>query len=304
MFKILGSDGKEYGPIDSNTVREWIRERRANGQTRVQPAGSAEWIELSTLPEFATSLASASAPPPLPPRVETASPAAGNSANAAKTSGMAIASLVLGLVGFCGVTAIMGMILGLVSIIKIGKSNGQLKGKGLAIAGMIVSSVMFIVFLGAAAGVLLPALSKAKYQRQYQRQYDRPQYSDCGGNVKKIALAIRLYADEHEGKCPPAAQWCDDVLPNLEGKHIFQCPQRRGGEGAYGFNAKLAGRTLSAIPPDTVMIFETDKGWNTTGGADAVITQPPHGRKFTFGLADGSIREVTKEELSELRWEP
>lgn len=299
MFKILGSDGKEYGPIDATVVREWIRERRANGKTRIQPEGAADWVELAALADFAPDLAAASAPPPLPPRLGAA-PSTPPPVNGPKTSGMAIASLVLGLVGFCGVTAIMGMILGLVATIRIGKSNGQLKGKGLAISGMILSSLMFLVFLGAAAGVLLPALSKARYQRQY----DRPQYSDCGGNVKKIALAIRLYADEHEGKCPPATQWCDDVLPNLEGRQIFKCAQRRGGEGAYGFNAKLAGRTLSAIPPDTVMIFETDKGWNTTGGEGEVVTSPPHGRNFVFGFADGSVRELTREELAELRWEP
>ena len=304
MFKILGSDGKEYGPIDATIVREWIRERRANGKTRIQVEGQTEWVELASLVDFAPDLAAASAPPPLPPRLGAAPAAASSSASATgpKTSGMAIASLVLGLVGFCGVTAIMGMILGLVSLIKIGKSNGQLKGKGLAISGMILSSLMFIVFLGAAAGVLLPALSKAKYQRQFER--DRPQYSDCGVNVRKLALAIRLYADEHEGKCPPAARWCDDLLANVEGKHIFDCPQRRGSPGAYGFNAKLAGRTISASPPDTVMIFETDKGWNTTGGAGEVIAQPSHGRNFVFGFADGSVREVTAEELAELRWEP
>jgi len=299
MFKILGSDGKEYGPIDATVVREWIRERRANGKTRIQVEGHADWVELGSLAEFAPDLSAATTPPPLPPRLG-ATPAGATSATGPKTSGMAIASLVLGLVGFCGVTAIIGMILGLVSLIKIGKSNGQLKGKGLAISGMIVSSVMFFVFLAAAAGVLLPALSKARYQRQY----DRPQYSDCGVNVKKIALAIRLYADEHEGKCPPAAQWCDDVLPNLDGRQIFKCPQRRGAESAYGFNAKLAGRTLSAIPPDTVIIFETDKGWNATGGESEVVTSPPHGRNFVFGFADGSVREITKEELAELRWEP
>lgn len=302
MFKILGSDGKEYGPINATVVREWIRERRANGRTRIQVDGHADWVELASLADFAPDLAAASTPPPLPARLGAApaTTASAPSATGSKTSGLAIASLVLGLVGFCGVTAIIGMILGLVSLIKIGKSNGQIKGRGLAISGIIVSSVMFLVFLAAAAGMLLPALNNARSQRQY----DRPQYSDCGVNVKKIALAIRLYADEHEGKCPPAAQWCDDVLPNLDGRQIFKCPQRRGAESAYGFNAKLAGRTLSAIPPDTVMIFETGQGWNTTGGEGEVVTSPPHGRHFIFGFADGSVRELTREEFTELRWEP
>ena len=154
---------------------------------------------------------------------------------------------------------------------------------------------MFLVFIAVAAGLLLPALAKAKYQKQN---------SDCVSNVKQVSLAVRLYADENEGKCPQAVNWCDAITPNLEGKHVFQCPQRAGNEGAFAFNAKLAGKTLSAIPPDTVMIFESSSGWNFTGGADDVIQRPPHGRNFVFGFADGSVREINKEELKELRWEP
>ena len=294
MFKILGSDGKEYGPVTSEVVREWIKERRATGQTRVQPDGNAEWLALSALPEFAAALAASAAPPPLPPRLPSTPAASADTNSPPKTSGMAIASLVLGLTGFCG-TALIGIILGIVATIRISKSNGRLKGKGLAIAGICVSAVMFIVFLGIAAGLLLPALAKAKYQKQN---------SDCVSNVKQVSLAVRLYADENEGKCPQAVNWCDAITPNLAGKHVFQCPQRAGNEGAFAFNAKLAGKTLSAIPPDTVMIFESASGWNFTGGADDVIQRPPHGRNFVFGFADGSVREINKEELKELRWEP
>ena len=295
MFKILGSDGKEYGPVTAEVVREWIRERRATGQTRVQPDGNAEWITLSALPEFAADLAANAAPPPLPPRLPTAPPASADTNSPPKTSGMAIASLVLGLTGFCGITALIGMILGIVATTRISKSNGRLKGKGIAIAGICISAVMCIVSLALVAAVALPALAKVKSKRQN---------SDCVSNVKQVSLAIRLYADENEGKCPQAADWCDAITPNLAGKHVFQCPQRAGNEGAFAFNAKLAGKTLSAIPPDTVMIFESSSGWNFTGGADDVIQRPPHGRNFVFGFADGSVREINKEELKELRWEP
>ena len=52
MFKIIGVDGKEYGPVSSDLVRQWIREGRANAQTRIQPEGSTEWITLGQVPEF------------------------------------------------------------------------------------------------------------------------------------------------------------------------------------------------------------------------------------------------------------
>ena len=94
------------------------------------------------------------------------------------------------------------------------------------------------------------------------------------------------------------------VTPNLAGKHVLQCPQRTGDQGGFAFNTRLAGRTLSSIPPDTIMIFESSKGWNFTGGEGDLIQRPPHGRNFVFGFADGSVRQISKEELKELRWEP
>src|SRR5437667_12688788 len=53
MYKIIGADQKEYGPVSADQINAWILEGRANGQTQVQPEGSAEWRPLSTFPEFA-----------------------------------------------------------------------------------------------------------------------------------------------------------------------------------------------------------------------------------------------------------
>ncbi len=60
MYKILGGDGKEYGPISADNLRQWVNEGRANAQTQVQPEGGA-WIALGQLPEF---IAILSPPPP------------------------------------------------------------------------------------------------------------------------------------------------------------------------------------------------------------------------------------------------
>ena len=57
MYRIIGIDGKEYGPVSVAQIRDWIAARRANGDTRVLPEGSTEWRKLSDFPEFAESLA-------------------------------------------------------------------------------------------------------------------------------------------------------------------------------------------------------------------------------------------------------
>ena len=39
MYKIIGGDGKEYGPIDEASLRQWIQEGRLNAQSQEFRAG-------------------------------------------------------------------------------------------------------------------------------------------------------------------------------------------------------------------------------------------------------------------------
>ncbi len=68
MYKIIGDDGRPYGPVTAEQLREYIAQRRANAQTMTQLEGATEWKPLSAFPEFAEALA-AQAPPtsPSPP---------------------------------------------------------------------------------------------------------------------------------------------------------------------------------------------------------------------------------------------
>jgi len=53
MFKIIGADQKEYGPISVAQIRQWITDGRLNAQTQAQREGSGDWQPLSTFDEFA-----------------------------------------------------------------------------------------------------------------------------------------------------------------------------------------------------------------------------------------------------------
>ena len=83
MYKILGADQNEYGPVSADELRSWIAQGRANAQSLVQAAGGLEWRPLGAFPEFASALAGPSGTPP---------PAAAGSGS--KTNGMAIAGFV------------------------------------------------------------------------------------------------------------------------------------------------------------------------------------------------------------------
>lgn len=76
MYKIIGADGQQYGPVSAEEVRQWIAEGRLGAESLVQAEGAADWQPLSGVAEFAAALAvhARPAPPPsapasvLPPR--------------------------------------------------------------------------------------------------------------------------------------------------------------------------------------------------------------------------------------------
>jgi hypothetical protein len=72
MYKIIGGDGREYGPVSPEQLRQWITEGRANAQTLTQAEGGTGWIPLASFPELASALGGA-----IPPVAATPPVAAG-----------------------------------------------------------------------------------------------------------------------------------------------------------------------------------------------------------------------------------
>jgi TM2 domain-containing membrane protein YozV len=70
MYKIIGADGRQYGPVSAVQVREWITAGRANAQTMAQAEGATEWKPLGSFTEFADLLVASPTAPSLPPLVD------------------------------------------------------------------------------------------------------------------------------------------------------------------------------------------------------------------------------------------
>ena len=65
----------------------------------------------------------------------------------AKTNGLAVASLVLGLLWICYIGSILAVVFGHVGLSQIKKSGGTQTGQGLAIAGLILGYLGLAVLL-------------------------------------------------------------------------------------------------------------------------------------------------------------
>jgi hypothetical protein len=51
-YFMLGGDGKEYGPVSAEQLRQWAAEGRANAQTQVRLAEGGAYQALGTVPEL------------------------------------------------------------------------------------------------------------------------------------------------------------------------------------------------------------------------------------------------------------
>jgi len=150
MYKIIGADLKEYGPVSVEQLRQWIREGRVNGQTKVQVADSTEWKSMADCPEFADVWPKTPQSLPTPSVPITPMPAQ------PRNSQTAVWSLVTGIASLlCCCICILGpvaIVLGIVALSQL-KSHPELTGRGFAITGIVLGIVSLL--LGAALWAVL-----------------------------------------------------------------------------------------------------------------------------------------------------
>jgi hypothetical protein len=140
IYKIIGEDGKEYGPATNEQIRQWIAEGRVEHRTPVFVDGAKDWNFVGLLPEFAGCFAAAVTPPPIAPPPRGISSAG----RMAKTNSYAQAGMIFGILSLvcccCGFPfGILGLVFSLIGLSQI-NANPQLhEGRGMAIAGLILS---------------------------------------------------------------------------------------------------------------------------------------------------------------------
>jgi hypothetical protein len=149
MYRIIGADGHEYGPVSAEQLRQWIAEGRVNAETKAVAEGSSEWRPLGAFPE-----ASLWFTPGIPPRPAPTPSSPTNLLSARRTNGFAVTGLVLGILSlFClccyGLPFnVVGLVFSIVGLVQIQNNPQVYQGKGLAIAGLILCAVSLLLALG------------------------------------------------------------------------------------------------------------------------------------------------------------
>ena len=160
---------------------------------------------------------------------------------------------------------------------------------------------------GIAASMLLPALAKAKGKANAIKSVN---------NVGSLQKAILATAQDNNGKLPDSDKWCDAIFKEAFTVKIYASPQdpvavSQADSGqkvsSYAFNKALSGKNLNEVNPQTVMVFETDLGWNGSGGLKEALEflEFFNGHAIAVGTADGAVRQVSSpDQLRRMRWEP
>jgi prepilin-type processing-associated H-X9-DG protein len=211
----------------------------------------------------------------------------------AKTSGLAIASLVLAILSpfTCMITAIPAIILGIVALGKIPNSAGRLQGTGLAIAGIAVP-VVALPITALLMGIMMPALARTR-QIAFRMT--------CGTNLSALGKAMLVYAGDYDA-LPTPSDWCDLLVEHAGvAEESFRCRGASEGPCNYAMNENVQALGLAA-PPDMVLLFETYPGWNQSGGPEILSIDNHGGDGCNVLFVDSHVEFVKTEKLDELRW--
>ena len=157
MYRIIGVDGREYGPFSGDQIRQWIAQNRANASTPARAESATEWKPLGSLPEFSRLFAAtgqASAAPAV------FAPAA---ASGPRTNGLALAGFILGLVScpfglFCccigPMCNLIAIVLCIIGLSQINRRPDVYSGKAFALVGLALAMLgLVFYFIMMAVGI-------------------------------------------------------------------------------------------------------------------------------------------------------
>jgi prepilin-type processing-associated H-X9-DG protein len=237
-------------------------------------------------------------PPPAAPVAPSVVPPA--APTGPKTSGLAIAGLVCGIAGLCtfGLGGIVGLIVSIVALKRIRRSAGEVAGRGLAVAGLVVSIVTLLVGLLIVGGAVAFGLLAR----------DKAQAIGFLNNAHILAQCAAMHAAMSDGQYPPPDTWPQIFLDEkyINNEWVLADPSDPGAGRAFAMNRMLGGRSEPTVgdAARTVLLFECAAGAPPAGDLRNLPDRPRHGSGYVVAFCDGHVEVVPPERVDNLIWDP
>lgn len=138
----------------------------------------------------------------------------------------------------------------------------------------------------------LPEKMRTTIKDMMQSGQQKARCASCLSNLKQIALAALMYAQDHDETFPDAEQWMEQLIPYIgENDAIFHCPAAEGMQYGYAMNDEVSGISLGEVsmPSQTVIFFETNTDERNAHGGVGDIANPSHHEDDlnNFAFCDG-----------------
>ena len=162
------------------------------------------------------------------------------------SQGMAIGSLVCGIVGLgCLPVGIVGIVLGIVALVRISREPNRYKGTGMAVGGICTGVVGLLTSAALMIAVTLPSLSRAR---------ELSKRTICAANLRAIGSAILQYAADENNV---DAAFPDDLNKLVTAGSVtsqqFTCPSDALSANSYHY---IPGYSVTNVDPAQVIMYE------------------------------------------------
>jgi len=216
--------------------------------------------------------------------------------------------------------------LAIASLIRISLNPDRLRGR--LICTLLLAFSCFLIFQ--VCYMMVPAA----------RMHGMSRRVICSTNLKGLGTALMVYANDYDDYLP-SDNWCDRMIEEVDvSPRSLQCPfgDSEEGESDYCLNIHAAGKKLSELPSDMVLLFEyhfvpaanqnrepiknrknfsnleimsdiftgeeevyVDR-WNRVGGPE-LLAYDRHDGGCNILFADGHTAFVKTPELTNLKWD-
>lgn len=187
--------------------------------------------------------------------------------------------------------------------------------------------------------VVVIAVLAAIFFAVFARARENGRRAVCQSNLKQIALAMRQYVQDHDGRYPgmlSSSSWSWDIYPYVKSSQIFTCPTqdpnapdraavtytpgRFGIDYSYNFHRlnefkhrsiqQPPGRSEAEVLDTTTVWLNADEDFYAFRDGKLPLSTSSCGRKFywqivhsggaNYSFLDGHVKWLTPQQMSEI----